>query len=93
MPTQNRCHKIDSEAVSCEDFFSRIIWVGGVKKFLGGKKLSYEELFPKNLLAKNLLRKKKLQYSQPRIFLAQKIPGDKRKFYEEILRGIFWMTI
>ena len=36
----------------------------------------YEEFFPNILLAKKSLRKKKLEYSQPRNFLAQKSPGD-----------------
>ena len=54
-------------------------------EILGEKNASYEEFLPKKLLAKNLLRKKKLEYSQPREVLAQNFPGDRRKFYEEIL--------
>ena len=76
-----------SKAISYEDFFSRIIWVGGPKKHLGKKSVSYEDFFRKNARQK-IAQKKKLEYSQPRISLAQKIPGD-----EEFSRAIFWITI
>ena len=49
---------------------------------------SNEETFRKNFLAQNFLRKKKLEYSQPRKFSSPKFPGDKRKFYEEILGSL-----
>ena len=65
-------------------FFQELSGLEGQKKSWGQKKLSYEEIFPKKSLAKNLLRKKKLEYSQPRKFLAQNFPEDKRNFYEEL---------
>ena len=55
---------------------------------MGEKNVSYEQNFPQNFLAQNFLRKKKLEFSQPRKFSNPKLPGDKRKFYEEILRSL-----
>ena len=52
----------------------------GSKLSWGKKNVSYEEVFPKDLLAKNLLRKKKLEYSQP------------RKFYEEFFGSLYNRT-
>ena len=85
-------HFILRKAVSYEDLFWRIIWVGGVRKCLGKKNVFYEEIFPKNLLSKTLLRKKKLEYSQPRNVLAQTFPGDKRKFHEDIFGSLYNRT-
>ena len=43
------------------------------------------DIFPEKSLAKKSLRKKKLEYSQPRNLLAQKIPGDNRIFWRKFL--------
>ena len=76
------------KTVSYEEIFRGNFEVGGVKKFLGKKNVSYEEIFPQNFLAQNLLWKNKLELSQPGKFSSPKFPGDKRKFYEEILRSL-----
>ena len=72
------------------NFFQEILGLEGSKISWGKKKgnVSYEEIFPQNFLAQNFLRKKKLEFSQPRKFSSPKFPGDKRKFYEEILRSL-----
>ena len=68
----------DEPGLKRRPFFTRKIFqeILGLEgsKISWGKK-TYEEIFPKILLAKNFLRGKKLKYSQLEVF------GDKREIY------------
>ena len=69
-------------------FFQEILGLEGSKKSWEKKHVSYEEIFRQNFLAQNFLRKFWLGFSYPRKFWSPKFPGDKRKFYQEILGSL-----
>ena len=78
-----RCRQRDARK-----FFQEILGLEGSKRSREKPPVSYEEIFRQNFLTHNFLRKFWLEFSQPRKFWSPKFPGDKRKFYEEILGSL-----